>query len=189
MGKKYEIDILDVDAMQQIQEDWKHFIKRMNSEDFMQFIGQKCMLELNRISNEKLGGFAENDMFTTEIDKYRVNHVLETKSKELIISNDTMADLSHLSEKTASNYPDGFSIAKAIEFGTGILGTPDNEFKWETQVSENKSKYEKGWYYERDGHLYWSKGFGGKFIYYELRKVVEEKIPEWFNEYVDTFLK
>ena len=187
MKSEYEFDILDVDGITDFTKQIKGLAKALDDEELMQFIGNKCMLELSRISNEKLGGFSESDMFSTEVDKYRSNHQLDVKVNELTISNDTMADLSHVSKKTLANYPDGFSIAKAIEFGTGILGTPNDEFDWETQANPNRN-YDKGWYYEKDGHLYWSKGFAGKFIYSELKKVVEEKAKDWINEYIKSKL-
>lgn len=185
MAKKYNINIYDVENISYFKTILLQLSKSLESEEFMQFIGNKCLLELNRISNERLDGFFETDMASSEVDKYRKNHKMTIKPKKINISNSTMADLSHVSPRTLENYPDGFSIAKAIEFGTGILGTPDSEFEWETQMNPNRN-YDKGWYYEKNGKLYWSKGFGGKFIYSELVKSVEKNISSWIDEYLDS---
>jgi len=187
MAKSYEVDLFDIDSITKFEKVLMKMTSAIKGEEFMQFVAGKCMIELNRISNERLNGFTDKDMFSSEVDKYRTNHKVDIKPKEITIYNDTMADLSHVSDRTLANYPEGFSIAKAIEFGTGILGSPNDEFEWETQVNPNRD-YEKGWYYERDGQLYWSKGFGGKFIYYELVRTVESKLQEWFNEFLDSKL-
>lgn len=184
MAKKYEVDIFDLNQIKMLENQFSSLKKVLQSEDFMNFIGNKCMLELNRISNLKLDGFTESDMAMQEVNKYRTRHKLEVKKDSLRISNDTMANLDHLSAKTLANYPEGFSIAKAIEFGTGILGTPNDDPEWQTQVNTNRN-YNKGWYYEKNGRLYWSNGFGGKFIYYTLKESVEKNIENWVIEYIN----
>lgn len=184
MSKKYEIDIFDIDQFKSFEKDLKELAKKIKSKDFMNFVADKCMLQLTKISNEKLGGFAEDDMAQNDVNNYRSNHKVEVQDDIIIIRNDTMADLSHVSQRTLENYPEGFSIAKAIEFGTGIYGSENDDPEWAVQVNEHRN-YEKGWYYEKDGSLHWSKGFGGKFIYYELGQYVQENIADWVQEYFE----
>ena len=51
---------------------------------------------------------------------YRENNNYETTKDQVRIYNDSMVDLSNLSPETLANYPQGLSLAKLIEFGTGI---------------------------------------------------------------------
>lgn len=120
MDKKYKIDLFDLDSYDALLSDFQRLKTAIASPEFMEFLADKCIMELSRISNEKLGGIREDDVTYSEVDKYRSNHEVEIGTDFVRISNDTMADLSHVSEKTLANYPDGLSIAKIIEFGTGI---------------------------------------------------------------------
>lgn len=120
MDKKYEINLFDLDSYDTMLNDFQRLKKAIASPEFMDFLAEKCIMELSRISNERLGGIREDDVTYSEVDKYRSNHQVEVGTDFVRISNDTMADLSHLSENTLRNYPDGISIAKIIEFGTGI---------------------------------------------------------------------
>lgn len=174
MKKKYKLNVFDLEGYNKVIADFSRIAKVVGNKEFMNFVAERCMLELNRISNEKLGGIKEDDVTYSEVDKYRSNHKIDIGDDYVIISNSTMADLSHLSEKTLANYPDGLSIAKVIEFGTGIPGTNDDESGWVTQVNP-KRNYEKGWYYQRNGRLAWSRGMEGKFIYQELLETVKKE--------------
>ena len=183
MARKYKIDIFDLDQWKEFEGDMVKLKSVVQSKEFMNYIADKCILKLSQISSEKLGGVRDDDVFYQDIDRYRTNHKVDVGTDVVIISNDTMADLSHVSERTLQNYPDGFSIAKAIEFGTGIYGSENDDPEWRVQVNENRD-YNKGWYYEKDGSIRWSKGFGGKFIYYELLEYVKENIANWILEYL-----
>ena len=185
MNKEYEINIFNIESIKTAENLLSSISGALQSDELMKFLGNKCMMELNRICNEKLNDIKNWDVFSEEVNKYKANHKLDVKQDELTISNDTMADLSHLSPSTLANYSEGFSIAKAIEFGTGILGTPDDESGWETKVNSSRD-YNKNWSYERNGKLYWSNGFAGKFVYYELKTTVEKNIEDWINEYLES---
>lgn len=184
MKRYYKIDLFDPNTYDYLIDDLEKLSDALGSKDFMNFIADKCILELNRISNEKLDGIREDDVTYSEINKYRSNHKVDVGDDFVIISNDTMADLSHLTDKTKANYPEGLSIAKVIEFGTGVWGESNTEFDWTVQQNPDRN-YDKGWYYERDGSLHWSKGMGGKFIYNELLETVRKNFGKWVNEYID----
>lgn len=184
MERYYNIDLFNPDSYDVFIENLRKLSDSLNTKEFMNFIADKCILELNRISNERLDGIKEEDVTYAEVNKYRNNHKVDVGDDYVIISNDTMADLSHLSDKTLANYPEGLSIAKVIEFGTGVWGEDNAEFDWITQMNPNRN-YDRGWYYERDGSLHWSKGMGGKFIYNELLETVRKKFNEWLGEYID----
>lgn len=120
MGKKYEINLFDLDSFDTAIKDFNKLKNALASPKFMEFLAEKCVMELSRISNERLGGIREDDVTYQEVDKYRSNHKVQIGKNFVKISNNTMADLSHLSDKTLNNYPDGISIAQLIEFGMGI---------------------------------------------------------------------
>ena len=64
------------------------------------------------------------------------------------------------------------------------LGTDNDEFDWKTQVNPERD-YDKGWVYERDGQLHWTKGQQGHFIYQKLKTTVESKLNQWIEEYIN----
>ena len=68
-----------------------------------------------------------------------------------------------------------------------FLGTNNDEFEWETEVNPERD-YNKGWVYERDGQLHWTKGQKGHFIYQKLRDTVESKLSDWVTEYLQSQL-
>ena len=103
-----------------------------------------------------------------------------------------MADLSGLSPETLNNYPNGFSIAKAVEYGTGIVGSTseangiaEND-GWQYDVNGHG---EQGWFYKKNGNLYWSKGFEGRLIYYKTAKEIVDNLPKWINNYLNENIK
>ena len=124
MGKKYKINLFDLDSYDKTLKDFNKLKSALASPKFMEFLAEKCIMELSRISNERLGGIREDDVTYEEVDKYRSNHKVQITEKSVKISNNTMADLSHLSDKTLNNYPDGISIAQLIEFGMGVPRNP-----------------------------------------------------------------
>lgn len=178
MAKEYEINIFDVDSLKMAEQILSGFVDNLKSEQFMIFLADKCMVELNNIIDKTLN----TEEYTTE---YRDNNKYQTSIDEIVISNDSMVDLSNVSAKTLENYPNGLSLSKLIEFGTGILGTPNDEFDWRTEVNPNRD-YSKGWFYERDGKLYWTQGQQGHFIYNQLRESILQNIDNWVKEYIET---
>ena len=112
-GLKYEINIFDLNQVKDLEKNFSKLEDGLNSEDFMVFLADKCMVELNKIIDKEL----RTEEYETE---YRDNNKYETTKNQIRISNDSMVDLSHLSPETLLNYPEGLSLAKIIEFGTGI---------------------------------------------------------------------
>jgi hypothetical protein len=113
MAQKYEIDIFDEDQLKKIENVFGNTEKLLQSEEFMVFIADKCMVELNKIIDTEL----RTEDYETD---YRESNNYETSKEQIRIYNDSMVDLSELKPETLLNYPDGLSLAKIIEFGTGI---------------------------------------------------------------------
>ena len=112
-GKKYEINIFDIKQLEGLEKKFEGLEKILESEDFMVFLAEKCMKELNQIIDKEL----RTEEYETE---YRENNNYETTKDQIRIFNDSMVDLSNLKEETKARYSDGLSLAKIIEFGTGI---------------------------------------------------------------------
>lgn len=111
--KKYEIDILDPKSLKGLENTFDDLLKIFKTEEFMQYFAGKCLEELDKIMAEKL----RTEDFETE---YRSSNKYKIETDKLEIYNDSTIDLSELSEETRLNYPNGLSLAKLIEFGTGI---------------------------------------------------------------------
>lgn len=112
-GIKYEIDIFDDKSLKMLENLFSKLTDTLYSEEFMIYLAEKCMKELNSIIDAKLS----TEEYTTE---YRDNNNYETSKDKIRIYNDSMVDLSELSSETAQYYPQGLSLAKLVEFGTGI---------------------------------------------------------------------
>ena len=113
-SKKYEVNIFDLKQLKELENRFSNLEEMLNSEQFMIFLADKCMQELNKIIDKEL----RTEEYETD---YRDNNNYETSKEQIRIYNDSMVDLSIVSEQTLMNYPEGLSLAKIIEFGTGIL--------------------------------------------------------------------
>lgn len=157
------------------------------SKEMMEYLGDKCERILYKTTHDNLT--TVEDLETSE---YAKNHQKNIIGNKIILSNSTMADLSGLSPETLKNYPDGFSIAKAVEYGTGIVGSTSEangiaeSDGWQYDVNGHG---EQGWFYKKNGNLYWSKGFEGRLIYYKTAKGIKENAPKWINDYMKTKMK
>ena len=151
------------------------------SKEMMEFLGDKCERTLYKITYDNLTTVED-----LEVSEYSKNHQKEIKNNTITLSNGTMADLSELSSETLKNYPNGFSIAKAVEYGTGIIGSTSEASSiapsdWEYDVNGHG---EKGWFYKKDGNIYWTKGFEGRLIFYKTAKEIEKNARSWIFEYI-----
>lgn len=158
--------------------------KLIKNYEFMEYISKKSKDTLDRITKQNISSFNK------ETNQYANGHQVEVNQEEIILFNNTKADLSHLSESTKANYPDGFSIAKAVEYGTGIVGRDSVASglskAWEYDVNNHG---EQGWFYEKNGKIYWTKGMEGKMIYFKTKLAIERNIKRWVREYIKNNLK
>lgn len=159
-------------------------ISNVSNKDLMEFLGDKFMRSLYKNTNESLSTIDD-----LEISEYAKNHQIKIGKHYITLYNNTKADLSELSPEVAKNYPDGFSIAKAVEYGTGIVGAASEASSqaedWEYDINNHG---EQGWFYVKNGKLYWTKGFEGRLIYYKTAEDIMEVLPAWLKNYVDKTL-
>ena len=114
-GLKYEINIFDLKDLDELGERFKQLEKALESEDFMIFLAEKCMKELNQIIDKEL----RTEEYETE---YRENNNYETTKEQIRIFNDSMVDLSNLSEETLLNYK-GITLPRRTNISVAALET------------------------------------------------------------------
>lgn len=176
-----------VTGLKEVVDSFKNLRDCLNSEEMMNYVGDKCERTLYKVTNDNLTSVDD-----LEVSEYARNHQKQIEGNRIILSNNTMADLSNLSLETQANYPNGFSIAQAIEYGTGIVGASSAassiaaEYGWEYDVNQHG---EKGWFYVKDGQLWHSKGFEGRLIYYKTTKEIADNINEWLIKYLESKTK
>lgn len=153
-----------------------------STKEFKSFIADKCLKELRDIQSYSLSNFDEEN---TDITRYQNNHKVEYGNDYLLIFNDTnleQGEMWWVSEETREHYPEGISIAYIVEYGTGIMGTSQDD--WQVDVNGHG---DKGWVYKSaDMNRYvWTKGIEGKFIYQKLLDRVKKYFGDWVSEYME----
>ena len=92
-----------------------------------------------------------------------------------------------MSEETKANYPGmTLSLAKLVEYGmgyTGLTSTPNQEEVEDWEYDVNNHGYTGWYYYDNDGERYWTNGFAGRMVFYQLKQHTEQKIFDWIAEY------
>lgn len=116
-SKKYEVDIFDVERIERLAQSFENIEKALDSEELMKYLSQQCMKELNRIIDQS----SITEEYSPKDDQYRSSNKCDVSKEEVRIYNDSMVDISHVSPQTATKYANGLSLAKLIEFGTGIM--------------------------------------------------------------------
>lgn len=158
-----------------------------NSIEFMQYLGNKCKQTLDEVTSKNMSG-DESNMVKDYVD----GHQLLVNVKEIILYNNTTDNnLDGMSENTKANYPNGFSIAKAVEYGVGIVGASSAGAKeakdWQYDLNNHNTK---GWFYKTSNGLYaWSMGYEGRLIYLKTKLEIEQHIPQWIEDYINNNLK
>ena len=86
-----------------------------------------------------------------------------------------------ISPENASNYPDGFSIALAFEYGTGLIGQGNPKIgAWQYNVKG----HEKGWVFSRYGRFTFTRGYAGFEIYRYTAEAIKENLKQWIMDYI-----
>ena len=153
--------------------------------EFHTYIEEKCYEVLNKITENSLRADPDEKYSHT----YRKNHKVKATDTEVTISNETMVDVNDLHVKHPENYPSGFDLAKAVEYGTGIKGASSGvgeyakQDGWEYDIHGHGLK---GWFYVDDsGQLHWTQGMNGNLIFEKAKNEIEENISNWIDEYIE----
>lgn len=181
----YEYNVWSPTDLKSLEEDLTNFAKLFSQKKFCDFLADKCMEELEDI--QSFTDFPnEHSVFWGKVQEYIRNHKKEVRSNYVEIYNNTrleQGEMFWVSPSTLLNYPDGISIAKIIEYGTGIRGTSVPE--WEADVNHHGAS--GWWYYDPDDedtltHTY---GLEGRFIYLQLYDRVRANVRDWVFEYME----
>ena len=187
-----------VDSIEKLD---KHinFVKSMMSmkEDsaFQQYIQQKCLETVNKVSNERI--YLHNTTNTEMRSEYLKNNKIREATDGFIIYNDTYVTTDNPSYEGGK-----FSIALAFEYGVGIIGEENPvEGAWEYDVNGNlvfddNGEAIRGWWISKtkngsnpyvkeskNGNAVVTQGYQGMEIYRFARIEIENQLSKWVNDY------
>lgn len=183
---KYVYDITKDADLKKILLIFDEYEKVFKTKKFKNFIANKCIKELRKIMSANLNNFGEGEehsVFKNKLKEYKKNNIKEIGDDYILIYNETILtqeEMTWVSEKTRSNYPNGISISKIIEYGTGLQGTSQDD--WQVNVNNHNSS----WSYkdpDNEGRYKHTSGIEGRFIYYKLLQSVEENFEQWVLQY------
>ncbi len=152
--------------------------KMRNDTRFQKFIQDKCLETVRRITDQRLTGGTTNDDL---IGEYKARHKIRKESNGFVLYNDTILPSSMISTQHLQDYPNGFSVALAFEYGVGIVGQNNPVAgAWEYNLKD----YNFGWYYQNYGEVFHTYGYSGFEIYRYTAAEIEDKLPKWVKEYM-----
>ena len=174
---------MDIKNKQQLDSVYSFVVKILKidkDEKFQKFMQEKALETVRRVSDELLIGGTTDDEY---IEEYKSRHKIQETSDGFVLYNDTVIPPSMLpiSEANAQNYPNGFSIALAFEYGIGIVG--ENSPKpnaWEYNVNN----WNFAWHYKKYEELYSTYGYEGFQIYYTTANEIKKNLTTWLDEYM-----
>ena len=179
--------ISQIENLEDLQKYIEKIIQALQSQEFFDYLSKKSRAVVDLVSSQNLN--ADEEQQYSHI--YRVNHEVSVNMDEIVISNEVMIPVSAINPNIAMNYPNGFDLAKAIEYGTGIVGAGSDaselatERGWQYMVNTERD-YTKPWFYkDENGNLRWTRGMSGKLIYYKSKQMIEEQLEDWINEYIE----
>lgn len=156
--------------------------------DFQQFIQNKCLETVRNISMTTISG-STNDEYVAE---YISRHSIQEYDNGFVLYNNFTipAVLSTKNTKNQErdlgivrNYDEGFSIALALEYGTGLVGQENPvQGAWEYNVNNYG---EAGWFYKSvNGEVLRTRGFKGFEIYRYTAEHIKNNYENWIREYL-----
>lgn len=177
---------VDIDSVRKLEEHIRkvrRYAQMQTDTELQKYIQNKVLETVIRVTDERLVGGTTDDEY---IEEYKNRHKIQQVPNGFILYNDTVLPTSMLpvSEKTAQNYPNGFSIALAFEYGIGIIGENDPKLNaWEYNVN----KHNFAWYFSKYGEKFATYGYSGFEIYRFTAEEVERNLNKWVNEYFDPY--
>lgn len=155
-----------------------------SNQDFLLFLQDKAFQVLQNITNQNLNV----DDLEQYVHTYRNSHKKSIVNNTIYLWNETMVDLDNLnlSEETRQKYANGLSLAKIVEYGTGIVGSQSEASQhatnWEYDVNNHGNK---GWFYQdQNGNLQFTRGIEGRLIFYKTKQEIEKNFSSWVTEYI-----
>lgn len=177
--------VYGLDNLQKYIEYVKKLVSMKTDLNFQKFIQEKVLQTAIFVTDNLLTKKITNDEYKEE---YRNNHKIREEINGFVLYNDTTIPLSDLeiSEKTALNYPNGFSVALAFEYGTGIVGQNSPVIgAWDYNVND----WNWAWTYSKNGQFYSTYGYEGMEIYRNIAIKCKSEMSNWVNEYFEKEVK
>lgn len=170
---------VEVDSIEKLEEYIK-YVESMNNmktdEEFQKFIQNKCLEVVQKVSDQRIDHETTDDEYITE---YKSRHKIRETSDGFILYNDTVLP-SYMLSANQSDYPNGFSIALAFEYGIGIVGeNSPKKGAWEY----NLKKHNYAWCYTKYGVPYTTLGYEGFEIYRYTAEEITKNLKQWVMEY------
>lgn len=180
----YEINLSDK-GFKELKKNIKKVQSTFLDDKFIYYLANKSFQLLNQITQQNLN----LDELNQYEHFYRNNHQMKVLKDEIDIWNDTMVDLDslNLSDKTRANYSSGLSLAKIVEYGTGIVGANSEASSiakdWQYDMNNHGND---GWFYEdNSGQLHFTRGIEGRLIFYKTKEEIEKNLDKWVSDYIN----
>lgn len=167
----------------------KKIITIKDEDKLLDFLKPRFMEALNQTINERLvsvstgeqAGVTNSEYF----EQYKANNKFTDIPNGFILYNDTVIPQSALTiqdKQKLANYPNGFSIALAFEFGVGIVGqNAPVDGAWQYNVNN----YNFYWFFKKNGQVYHTYGYQGMEIYRFTVEKIKSNLNNWLKEYLD----
>lgn len=182
-----KVDINSIEKLDSHINYVKKLLTMQTDKEFQKYIQQKCLETVIKISRERISN-TTNDEY---IEEYILRHSIREVDEGFVLYNNFTipAILSTQNTKNQDrlkgivrNYDNGFNIALAFEYGTGIVGQ-DNPVQGAWDYNVNKYG-EYGWYYKPlNGDAIRTKGYQGFEIYRFTAEEIKAMLPKWVNDY------
>lgn len=174
----YSFKVDNLEGLEKYKEYVKNLSQMISDNKFQRFIQEKCLETVKKVTEQRLvGGTTDDEM----IQEYKTRHKIRNFANGFVLYNDTTLPASMLSTKHPEDYPNGFSIALAFEYGVGIVGQNNPVAgAWEYNLKD----YNFGWYYQKYNESYHTYGYSGFEIYRYTAVEIEKLLPSWVKEYM-----
>ena len=177
MSFKIKVDVKTLDELNKHVQYVSDLSKMQTDGKFQKFIQTKCLETVRKVTEERLIGGTTNDEL---IQEYKSRHKIKEFINGFVLYNDTVLPTSMISSKHLEDYPNGFSIALAFEYGVGIVGqTNPVPNAWEYNLKD----YNFGWYYQKYDEIFHTFGYTGFEIYRYTAERIETQLNSWVKEY------
>lgn len=156
-------------------------LKQMKTDKtFQDYIKEKCLETVIEVSKQRLqtGVGAEQCTNDEYFSEYISNHKIRDTENGFILYNNLTVPAN---TSKPENYPNGFSIAMAFEYGVGIVGenANDNPNAW----AYNVNNHQFGWVFKKDDNYFTTYGYAGFEIYRFSAIEIKKQLPNWVEKY------
>jgi len=148
-----------------------------DNKKFQEHLKAWCLSIVKKVTNERLTGGTSNDDL---IEEYKLRNKVRDTKNGFILYNDTILPATMFNLAHPENYPNGFSVAMAFEYGTGIVGANHPKANaWEYNVHDRQF----AWWYTDYGVSKSTEGYEGFEIYRFAAEEIKKTLPDLVHEF------